>query len=178
MKRTDGGAEGCVLIFSCKNTKIAPSCWTTIDMRMWDTTKERYLTPWAKEKPQQDGRRGEITFKIKSHTRQRCLEGTNKTSYAPGSRERSSDPTRDWARPAFECLSVSWGDIGQQWPATGTGALRAAFLGSMRAVINCHCDLTTAWKYCYIDCLQLTVLNDCKETTATMTAEGQKGQTT
>ena len=36
---------------------------------------------------------------------------------------------RGWGRPAFECLSVSWGQTGQQWPATGTGALAAAILG-------------------------------------------------
>ena len=35
-------------------------------------------------------------------------------------------PTGDWARPAFECLSVSCGGKCQQWPATGTGALAAA----------------------------------------------------
>ena len=31
----------------------------------------------AKEKPQQDGRRGEITSRIKPQTCQRCLEGSN-----------------------------------------------------------------------------------------------------
>ena len=36
---------------------------------------------------------------------------------------------RDWARPAFECLSVSCRGTHQQWPATGTGALAAADLG-------------------------------------------------
>ena len=68
-------------------------------------------------------------FKIKYHTCQRCSEGTNKTSCTPGPRERSSDLTRDWARPACECLSVSSGGTGQQWPALGTGALAAADLG-------------------------------------------------
>ena len=33
--------------------------------------------PRAKEKPQQDGRSWEITFRIKPHTRQRCSEGSN-----------------------------------------------------------------------------------------------------
>ena len=32
-----------------------------------------------KEKSQQDGRRGEIEFRIKPHTRQRCLESSNKS---------------------------------------------------------------------------------------------------
>ena len=31
-------------------------------------------------------------FKIKSQTRQRCLEGANRNLRAPGSKERSSDP--------------------------------------------------------------------------------------
>ena len=31
--------------------------------------------------------------------------------------------------PAFECLSVSCGGTGQQWPAAGTGALDAKDLG-------------------------------------------------
>ena len=34
--------------------------------------------------------------------------------------------TRDWARPAFEYLSVSYRGMGQQWPASGIGALAAA----------------------------------------------------
>ena len=32
----------------------------------------------AKEKPQQDGRMGKISFRIKPHTRQRLSEGSNK----------------------------------------------------------------------------------------------------
>ena len=79
--------------------------------------------PRAKEKPQKDGRRGEITFRIKPHTRQRCLEGTNKTFVS------TRRPHRDWDRPAVECLSVSCRGMGQQWPAAGAGALGAANLG-------------------------------------------------
>ena len=45
----------------------------------------------VKRKPQQDGRRGTITFRIKPHTFQRRWEGANKTVCAPGPRERSSD---------------------------------------------------------------------------------------
>ena len=56
----------------------------------------------------------------------RHLEGSNKTLSAPGPR----DPTRDWGRSAFECLSVSWG-MGQLWPAMGTGALATADLGGV-----------------------------------------------
>ena len=35
--------------------------------------------PQAKEKPQQDGRRGEIAFRIESHTHQGYSEGSNKS---------------------------------------------------------------------------------------------------
>ena len=37
----DGGVEGCTLIFSCENTKITSSCWTTIDRRMLDNRLQR-----------------------------------------------------------------------------------------------------------------------------------------
>ena len=39
--------------------------------------------------------------------------------------ERSSDPTRDWARLAHEYPEVSGGGMGQRWPAAGSGALSA-----------------------------------------------------
>jgi len=55
----------------------------------WIPPKKDTHHPRAKEKPQQDCRRGEIMFAIKPHTHQRCLEGSNKTLCAPGSR----DPT-------------------------------------------------------------------------------------
>ena len=45
----------------------------------WIPPKRDTPQPKTKEKLPQDGRRGTITFKIKSHTRQRCLEGANKT---------------------------------------------------------------------------------------------------
>ena len=35
----------------------------------------RKVTPWAKEKPQQDGWRGEIAFRIKPHTSQGHSDG-------------------------------------------------------------------------------------------------------
>ena len=38
----------------------------------WSNFEETPAPPTAKEKPQQDGRRGEIMFRIKSHTFQRC----------------------------------------------------------------------------------------------------------
>ena len=54
---------------------------------MLDPTKKDTPSLRAKEKCQQDGWRGEIAFRIKPHTHQRCSEGSNKTLSAPG------DPT-------------------------------------------------------------------------------------
>ena len=83
----DGRVEGCVLIFSCENSKITTHCWTTIDRTMLGSTKKDTPCPRAKEKPQQDGRTGKIMFRIKPHACHRCLEGTNKTLCTSG------DPT-------------------------------------------------------------------------------------
>ena len=71
-------------------------------------------------------------FRIKLHTHQRHPEGSNKTLCAPGLK----DPTRDEARPAFECLSVSCGGTDQQWPAVATRALAATELGGAACGIN------------------------------------------
>ena len=43
----------------------------------WIPPKKDNPHPRSKEKPQQDGRRGEIAFRIKPHTRLRHLEGSN-----------------------------------------------------------------------------------------------------
>ena len=43
-----------------------------------DIRLDKPLHPKAKEKPQEDGRRDEIRFRIKPHTRQRHSEGSNK----------------------------------------------------------------------------------------------------
>ena len=53
----------------------------------WIPPKKDIPQSSAKEKPQQDGRRGEILFRIKPHPYQRCLEVSNKTLCTPG------DPT-------------------------------------------------------------------------------------
>ena len=77
--------------------------------------------PRAKEKPQQDGRRGKIAFGIKSNICQRRLEGSNKSC-------AHQDPKIP-QRLTELCLSVSCRGTGQQWPATGAGALGAIDLG-------------------------------------------------
>ena len=97
----DGGVEGYVLIFSCKNSKIITHCWTTDSRRMMNPTKRRYPHPRAKEKPQQDGRRGKIMFRIKPHIHQRRLEGSNKPC-------AHQDPEIPETEPEL-CLSVYCG---------------------------------------------------------------------
>ena len=44
---------------SCKGTKSAASCWTTIDH--WNPPKKYNACPKTKKKPQQDGKRSAIT---------------------------------------------------------------------------------------------------------------------
>ena len=76
----------------------------------WIPPKKDTLCPRAKEKPQQDGRRGTIVFKIKSQTCQRCSEDTNKTLCVPQVREGTSDPYKRLSQTClgvFECLL--WG---------------------------------------------------------------------
>ena len=115
----DGRVEGRVPIFSCKNSKITTGCWTTIDRRWLDPIRKGYPRPRTKEKPQKDGRRGKTAFRLKLLTPQSCMEGSNKTLYAPGHR----DPTE--TEPDLP-LNVSCEGMGQQWPAAG--ALGAADL--------------------------------------------------
>ena len=88
-----------------------PVCFRIFHSLLWSTQSSPARTPklqldaeqplagecWNPPKkdtphPRQDSRRGAIPFKIKPHTHQRGLEGTNKTLCAPGPRERSSEP--------------------------------------------------------------------------------------
>ena len=90
----------------------------------WIPPKKDTPNPRAKENPQKDDRRGKITFRIKFHTHQRYLEGSNKTLCAPEPRDSIEN-----VPGLFECLSVSCGGTGQQWPVAGARALHAADLG-------------------------------------------------
>ena len=73
------------------------------------------------EKPQQDGRRGKIAFRIKSHNHQRCPGSSNKACVHQDPGERSSDPKRDWPRLSCECPGLSGGEVGQWWAVAGLG---------------------------------------------------------
>ena len=59
----DGGVEGHALTPSCESTRIATGCWTIIDRKTLDFTKEGTPRPRTEEKPQWDGRRGAIRVK-------------------------------------------------------------------------------------------------------------------
>ena len=48
----DGGVEGCALTPSCKSTRIKTGCWTIIDRKTLDFTKEDTPCPRTEEKPQ------------------------------------------------------------------------------------------------------------------------------
>ena len=94
----------------------------------WIPPKTDIPYPKAKEKPQEDSRRGKITFTIKPHTRQRRSEGSNKPSAHQGSETPENEPELR--------VSISCGGMGQQWPATGAGALGAADLGVAEVFIG------------------------------------------
>ena len=96
---------------------------------MLDPTKKIYPTFKAKERPQQDGRRGKITFRIRPHTSQRCLEDLNKTLCTAGPR----DPIETEKEV---CLSVSCGSMGQHWTAAGAEALGATDLVMVEALME------------------------------------------
>ena len=52
--------------------------------KCWIPPKKYTPCPRAKEKPQQDSRRREITFRIKPHTFQRHSEGSDQILWVPG----------------------------------------------------------------------------------------------
>ena len=58
--------------------------------------------------------------RIKAHTQQRLSEGSKLCALGPG------DPTETETKL---CLSASCGGTGQQWTATGAGALGAVDVG-------------------------------------------------
>ena len=55
----NGGVEAYVLI-SCKSTKTATNCWTTIDRRTLELTKKTDTPRPKTKKPQQDSGSGEL----------------------------------------------------------------------------------------------------------------------
>ena len=106
-KIQDGRIKGCTLIFPARTPKSQTVAKQPLTGKCWIPPKKDTPHTRAKEKPQQDDRRGTVTFKVKSQTSQRCSEGTNKTLCTPGPREWVSDfhkrlnQTWLWV---FECI--------------------------------------------------------------------------
>ena len=125
----DGGVEGHVLTFCCKNTKIASNYWTTIDKRMLEPTKKIYpITKGKGEAPNKMKRRTQSHLKSNLIPTRDAWRAQTKP-YAQQDRGKGAvTPTRDWTRPAFECLRVFSRGMSQQWPATGTEVLAKAVL--------------------------------------------------
>ena len=116
--------EGRALIFFCENSKITTHCWTIIDWRMLDPTKKK-----KKKKAHVQGQRRSPNMIVGGE--KLCLESNPIPARDAQRAQTQSVHTRrthrEWARPAFECWSVSCGGPAQQWPAAG--ALGAADLG-------------------------------------------------
>ena len=122
----DGGIEGHMLIFSCKNSKITTCCWTTINRRMLDPIKKQKTKPYPEGQSRSSSNTvGGSKWHLESNsilTRDTCRAQIKNLVH-------NGRPHRHWARPAFECIIVSCRGTGQQWLATGAGALDAAVFG-------------------------------------------------
>ena len=90
-------------------------------LRGAEVTLRRYHMSKGKEKPQQNGRRGETAFRIKPHTCQRHSEGSN----IPCAHQDSETPYR-LRQNCVECLLRG---TGQQWAASGAEVLGGVDLG-------------------------------------------------
>ena len=87
----------------------------------------RYFTSKA-QKPQQGGRKGEITFRFKPHICQRFSESSN----LPCAHQDPETPQR----LRQNCFSISCGGNGQQRTTGGTRALGAADVGTAQALLE------------------------------------------
>ena len=91
--KKDGGVEKYALIFSFENIKITTICWTTIDRRMLEPTKERYPTSKEQRRSlQQNGRMSTIMLKSNSIPTRDSWRAQTKSSSHQDPGESSSDP--------------------------------------------------------------------------------------
>ena len=77
---------------SSKTPKLQLAAEQLLTGESWIPPKKDTPHPGAKQKPQQDSRRGEIEFRLKPLTRQRPSEGSKKTCahQDPGTPQRLS----------------------------------------------------------------------------------------
>ena len=111
------GEEGCALISSSESTEIAISCWTTIDRRALEPTKD---TPCPKtKKPQQDSRGCAIMIKsnpIPTGWVTHRLENDNTKEvltllwrfWTPHQASQPGDPTKGLGVPRESGLEGQW----------------------------------------------------------------------
>ena len=90
---------------SCSNTKIATSCWTTVNRKMLEHAKKNPKKPTSKDKGETVMRweEGHNHVKIKPHTCQRLLKAQTKPCGHQDPWERSSDSHK---RLSQTCLWV------------------------------------------------------------------------
>ena len=110
-----GPRSGVVAVRRYPTPKVRSSGCALLDQPCGETPHPR-----AKEKPQQDSRRGKITFTIKPHTHQRCSEGLNKPCV-------HQSPHRDWDRTVFECLLQRYGSAVDSCTGRGSGCNRPGY---------------------------------------------------
>ena len=122
LKFQDGRVEGCALISPARTPKLQLSAEQPLTGECWITPKKDTPHPKEKEKSQQDVRRGEIEFRIKPHTCQRCSEGSNKLC-APGPRE----PT-EIEPELYLCLLQRYGSSGGFCRGRGSGCSRSGYV--------------------------------------------------
>ena len=99
---------------------------------MLNLTKKHIPCSRAKRKSQQDGRKGRIHLESNLIPPRDAWRVQTKHCVHQDPGKGAVTTRGDGGRPAFECLSVSCRGTGQQWPATGTGALAAADLEARR----------------------------------------------
>ena len=117
----------------------------------WIPPKKDTPNPRAKEKPRQGSRRAESHLKSNLRPARDAQWVQTKPCVHQERGKEAVTLTRDWARLAFECLNVSCGGTGQQWPEKRARALATADLGGTEYGISplgggCHQPHYTATK--------------------------------
>ena len=111
----DGEVEGRALTFFCQTTKIATSCWTTINERALGTHQTRHLISKDKEEA---GRWGETTIKSNPIPVRRVTHKLEKNNtkevlpllwrfWTPCQASQSGDPTKGLGIPGNLTLKAS-----------------------------------------------------------------------
>lgn len=97
MVEEDGGVEDMCSSSHVRNPKLQFAAGTAVHRRMLDPTKKTLHAQEQRRSPSKTVSKGQIKFRIKSHTYQRHLGDSNKSCTYQGQR-----PHRDWSRTVFE----------------------------------------------------------------------------